>query len=54
MNAFSLKSIPTSRQWNIVEFLKKKNELSGHEKTWRNLKSTLLNERIQSERLHTT
>ena len=30
----------------------KRNGLSSHEKTWRNIKYILLNERSQSERLH--
>ena len=31
----------------------KGNELSSHEKTWRNFKCVLLSEKSQSERLHT-
>ena len=36
----------TSKQWNIT--MLKRNELSSHDKTWRNLKCILLSERTQS------
>jgi len=39
----------TFRQWNITQF--KKEALSRHEKTWRDLKCILCSERNQSEKV---